>query len=363
MNKIRVLHVLGGLNYGGAETFILNVYSNCDRNCIQFDALVRDSENLQEKRWNELEGKLYKTAPFPKSIFKNFFQTRRFLKDNANNYDVIHIHANALIYVLPIILAKKYGWKKIILHSHNTKSKASSIIHAINRVLFLKKVDVCLACGDDAGKWMFGNRKFEVVNNGINVDRYIYDCSVAISKKEEFGFSEKDFIVGNVGRFSKQKNHTFLLDVFEEILKQKPSAKLLLVGEGELKEKIQETIERKRIRESVVILSNRNDVPELLQAMDVFVFPSLYEGLSIALVEAQASGLPCVVSNSIDEKSIMASNVIALSLEESRLRWADAILQFENYNNFNRNNTISTISNNGYDIKKTVLQLQKIYMS
>lgn len=358
MRKVKILHVLGGLNYGGAETFILNVYNNCNRDAVQFDALVRDSVNLQENRWKEFGGEVYGTAPFPKAIFKNYFQTKKFLKENADKYDAIHIHANALVYVLPIVLAKKYGWKKIILHSHNTRSKAAEFLHKINRALLLDKIDICLSCGVDAGKWMFGKREFQIIKNGINIEKYRYSAATALKKREELGFSSSDFVVGNVGRFSKQKNHVFLLDIFEEVLRQAPHAKLLLVGDGELKKEIEKKIQYKRMSDKVVILSNRNDVPELLQAMDVFLFPSLYEGLSIALIEAQAAGLPCFVSNSIDEESIVSRNVKMLSLNFSPKEWASTLLQ---YSDEERNSGFNSVKNAGYDIESTINKLVSMY--
>lgn len=364
MRKVKILHVLGGLNYGGAETFILNVYSNCNRDILQFDALVRDSVNLQENRWKDLGGSVYKTAPFPKAIFKNYFQTKNFLKENADKYDAIHIHANALVYVLPIVFAKKYGWKKIILHSHNTRSKAAEFLHKINRALLLDKIDVCLSCGVDAGKWMFGKREFQIINNGINIEKYRYSAATVLKKREELGFSSSDFVVGNVGRFSKQKNHEFLVNVFEEVLKQVPCAKLLLVGDGELKKEIEERVQYKKISDKVVILSNRNDVPELLQAMDVFLFPSLYEGLSIALIEAQAAGLPCVISSNIDEKSALTDQVVKLDLTDSLSKWADSITQTKISDSLKRVNGAKVVSEHGYDIRQIADLLQNnIYSS
>lgn len=363
MRKVKILHVLGGLNYGGAETFILNVYNNCNRDAVQFDALVRDSVNLQENRWKEFGGEVYGTAPFPKAIFKNYFQTKKFLKENADKYDAIHIHANALVYVLPIVLAKKYGWKKIILHSHNTRSKAAEFLHKINRALLLDKIDICLSCGVDAGKWMFGKREFQIIKNGINIEKYRYSAATALKKREELGFSSSDFVVGNVGRFSKQKNHVFLLDIFEEVLRQAPHAKLLLVGDGELKKEIKERIKCKKIEDKVVILSNRNDVPELLQAMDVFLFPSLYEGLSIALIEAQSSGLPCVISKNVDKNSAITNQVLQLDLGDSLSKWSDSVAQTRILDSSKRANGAKVVSEHGYDIRRIADLLQNIYSS
>ena len=360
MKKVKVLHVLGGFNFGGAETFIINLYRNIDREKFQFDALIRDINNPQAIEFEALGGEVYKTAPFPKMFIRNWIETKKFFKHHAWQYDVIHIHANALVYVLPILWAKKYNCKKIILHSHNTQTKSNQIIHQINKI-WLKYVNVCLACGTEAGKWMFDERPFTVIHNGINLSKYQYNLQIAEQKREEIGFLKDDFIIGHVGRFAKQKNHKFLIEIFEEILKEEKKAKLLLIGNGELKENIENLIKEKGIQKSVCILSNRKDVPKLLQAMDIFVFPSLYEGLSIALIEAQATGLPCVISDTIDRKSAICENVEAASLDDSITKWVSTIMRYRSQKNI-REKAIEIIKNEGYSIDCTVESLEKIYI-
>lgn len=359
MSKKTILHVLGGFNYGGAETFVINLYRNIDREKIQFDVLIRDSFNPQIEEFEKLGGKVYKIAQFPKQIIKNIVQCKRFFKEKACKYDAIHIHANALIYIFPILYARKYNCKNIILHSHNTKSKSVSFLHEINRI-WLKKVDICLACGIDAGKWMFGERPFQVINNGIDAERYCFQYIVSKNKRQELGFAEDDFVIGHVGRFAAQKNHKFLIDIFECVHKLDPKAKLLLIGNGELKSEVEKLLKDKGLLQETVFLSNRTDVPELLQAMDVFLFPSLYEGLSIALIEAQATGLPCLISNTIDPRSAICEQVKILSLEQSAEEWAQ---ELENQKKIveNRARAILDIDKSGYNIKNTARMMEKIY--
>lgn len=359
MKKKKILHVLGGFNYGGAETFVINLYKNMNRENIQFDALIRENYNPQVDAFLSLGGNVIEVSPFPKKIIGNFIQCKDFFKMNANTYEAVHIHANALIYVLPILLAKHYGWKKIILHSHNTQTKGLAFIHKLNRV-FLRYVDVKLACGEKAGEWMYGDQDFQIVHNGIAVRDYFYEEESAVKKRRELNISNKSFVVGHVGRFANQKNHKFLVKIYEAIMKQCEDSKLLLIGDGELRTEIEQYLQAKGLKNDTIILSNRNDINELLKVMDVFVFPSLYEGLSIALIEAQASGVRCVVSDTIDEKSVIGKNVFKLSINDSPEKWAEIALEKDEDNrSLNINQRI--LIQKGYSILDTAAQMMKIY--
>ena len=359
MNKKTVLHVLGGFNYGGAETFIINLYRNIDREKVKFDVLIRDSYNPQIEEFEKLGGGVYKIASFPKHIVKSAVECRKFFMDNGYKYDAVHIHANALIYIFPILYAKKYNCKNIILHSHNTKSKSASLLHKINR-FWLKKVDVCLACGIDAGKWVFGKPSFQVINNGIDAERYRFNYTVSQDKRRELGFTEDNFVIGHVGRFAAQKNHKFLVDIFESVHNLNSKSKLLLVGNGELKNEVEDLLKSKGLLQETIFLSNRTDVPELLQAMDVFLFPSLYEGLSIALIEAQAAGLPCLISDTIDPRSAICDQVKILSLKQPAEEWAQEV-ENQKKTEIDRSRAILDVDKSGYNIRHTAKMMEKIY--
>lgn len=358
MEKQKVLHVLGGFNYGGAEQFLLNLYQCSDRDRLQYDALTRSEATEQTNAFIRLGGQVYVTSCFPRHIVRNFCDVKNFLKNYNADYEAIHIHANALIYIVPIVLAKHYGFKKIILHSHNTKAARGAALHYLNRWC-LKYVDIYLACGKQAGHWMFGERKYNLIHNGIRLERYVYNHQIAQRKKKELGLNGR-FVIGHVGRFVKQKNHKKIVDVFVEVRRKKEEAALLLIGDGELKGNIVEYLKEKGVYENTVILSKRQDIPELLQCMDVFLFPSFYEGLSIALIEAQTTGLNCVISNSVDYDSVLCSNVKMRSVMDSDQMWAKTVLSFGEDENRNLHAHL-IVEKSGYNMENTVSEMMKIY--
>ena len=359
---IRVLHVLNGLGRGGTEAFIMNVYRAIDREKVQFDFLVRSTENsAHEEEITRLGGKIFITPAFPRHFLQNKKAVKKFFEEHASEYEAVHVHANALMYVEPLKAAKKADVKKIIMHSHSTQAMNPiyKIWHLANKKRIGKWITHKLACSTEAGAWMFGE-DYTLVNNGIRLEKFDFNPQKREALREELGIKES-FVVGNVGRFVPVKNHAFILDIFEEIKKQKEDAKLLLCGDGELRLEIEELATKKGLKEDVIFTGNVANVEDYLQAMDVFLLPSKYEGLGIVLVEAQASGLPCVVSNTVPGDGFLDGLVEVLHLGDEPALWADKVLA-SSFDKTRKSNVV-TFNQKGYSVESTAKLLEDIYLA
>ena len=359
---IRVLHVLGGLDRGGAETMVMNLYRAIDRAQVQFDFIIHTEKH--QAYYDEiitLGGRIY---CFPAFNGINVFALRKKWADffkNHPEYKILHSHVRsyASLY-LPI--AKKAGLKTII-HSHNTSSGKGlkAIVKFCLQRGLRKNVDYYFACSDVAGKWLFGEKitkqsNYHVLNNAIDVEKYAYSESSRKKIRDEFNLKD-EFVVGHVGRFHPQKNHLFLVDVFAEIHKKCPNSVLMLVGTGDLMDSVKEKVMELKLEDSVIFMGARADVNELLSAFDVFVFPSLFEGLPVTLVEVQAAGLPCFVSDTITKEVDFNGKINYISLNNGTTYWAEKII----CNSKDRLDLIESIKNAGYSIKKTSKNLEKFY--
>lgn len=359
---IRVLHVLGGLGSGGAESLIMSWYRNIDRTKIQFDFLVRSADDNYLEEIKVLGGRVFYTPPFPKHLIKNYKETLTILK--KREWDVIHVHGNAAIYMLPLRLAKKLGYKKRIMHSHNTKAQSNvfSLIHSANKIRIPALATLCLACSSAAGKWMFTDHPFLLFRNAINKDTHRFDNTIRNKVRKELSLENK-FVVGHVGRLATQKNHEFLLKVFSEINSAYPESVLMLIGDGELETDVIAQAKKLGILDSILFMGRQTNVGELMSAMDVFVLPSLYEGLGIVLVEAQCNGLPCVVSKEAynAEVTVFPDLLTVLPLSYGAKKWADYIMRKSTIA-LDRNVDLRILQDCGYDMKSEVKKLEALYL-
>lgn len=329
---IRILQIVMDISRGsGVANVILNWHRNINRTKIQFDYLVcfpHEKKDSFEEEIHTLGGKIYYVS------YKGPFHPIVFLKSIAaffkgHPYKTIHSHVTALgAFYYP--MAKYYGTKNILQHAHLT-TWSDKKLSAIRNYLFLHSVwsliDYKLACSNLAGKAYYG-KNYRVINNGIDLERFSFNLQTREQKRAELNLQNK-FIVGHVGRFEPQKNHFFLIDIFEEIHRKHPDSALLLVGEGSLLSAVQEYVHQKKLGNSVFFLGLRNDVKELLQAMDVFLLPSLFEGLPVVGVEAQATGLPCLFSDCITDEVLLGCSR-RISLKEAPGIWAKEALKFTN---------------------------------
>ena len=282
--KIIVAHIMGKWNGGGVESVVMNYYRNIDRNRIQFHFLCdEDSTDIPYEEIEKLGGKVIVIPPYQK-LFKYQKELYRIFKEN--NYKIIHSHINALS-VFPLRIAKKAGVPIRIAHSHSTSNKKEwkkNILKIILRPFSKLYANNYFACTEYAGKWLFGKKVVErkelnVINNAIDLKKFEFNENTREDLRKELGIKEDVLVIGHVGRFMKQKNHEFLIDVFEKAIKQDDNIYLILVGQGPLEDKIKEMAKEKGIEYKILFLGQRNDVNKLYQAMDIFVLPSLYEGL------------------------------------------------------------------------------------
>jgi len=322
---IRILQVVNIMDRAGLENMLMNYYRNIDRSKVQFDFLThRPYKGAYDDEIESLGGKIFYA---PRLMPQNYINYIKFMKkffQEHNEYTIVHSHIEAMSF-WPLLTSKMAGIPIRIAHSHNTKIDKD--FRFLLKVLFKKLTPFVsnefAACTKDAGDFLFRNKDFYIINNAIDLNHFLFNEKIRTDKRKELKFDDK-CIIGHVGRFTYQKNHFFLLDVFKEIAKIDNKYHLLLVGNGELKQKIEEYIIEHNIDDKVTIISDRDDVNELYQAMDIFLFPSINEGLGISAVEAQISGLHTIISDTLPQDTSLSNNTIRLPLEKKM--WIDAIL-------------------------------------
>lgn len=357
---IRVLQVVTNMDRGGLESMLMNYYRHIDREKIQFDFLVHRQERAAfDDEIEALGGRIYRLSrlvPWSKSYLSAL---NRFF-DEHTGYKVVHVHQDCLSSVI-LKAAKQHDVPVRIAHSHSA-NQDKNLKYPIK--LWYKRsipeyATNLFACGKDAGDWMFGGASYQIINNAIDVAAYTYGSTKRQEMRRQLGL-ENEFTIGHVGRFSQPKNHPFLLDIFAAMLKKEPNAALLLVGGGEGMPKIQAKAQELGIAECVRFLGVRSDVADLMQAMDVFVFPSLYEGLPVTMVEAQASGLPCIISDKVPPACILTDGLVnIMPLSVSPEAWAEKILTMRAVPRTDRHEEIAA---HGFDITTEAVKLQEFYL-
>lgn len=358
--KLRVLQVVTHMDRGGLETMLMNYYRHMNREKVQFDFLTHRQERAAyDDEIEALGGKIYRLprlVPWSKSYLAALNQ----FFDDHPEYKIVHVHQDCLSSVI-LKAAEKHGVPVRIAHSHNA-NQDKNLKYPIKlwyRRDIPRYATNLFACGKDAGDWMFGNTPYQIINNAIDTAEYTYALTKRTEMRRQFGFAD-DLVIGHVGRFNPQKNHPFLLDIFAALLKKEPTATLLLVGGGEDMPKIQAKARELGIADHVRFLGVRSDVADLMQAMDVFVFPSLYEGLPVTMVEAQAAGLPCIISDKVPPECILTEGLVAvLPLSAGPEIWAAKILEKKNLPRTDRR---SEIAAHGFDITTEAVKLQEFYL-
>lgn len=366
---VRVLHVVGSMDRGGAETLIMNLYRKMDREKIQFDFAVHSPKaGDYDDEIKSLGGKIY---AMPRYNGVNHFSYRKaweqFFQSHPE-YSIIHGHirSTAAIYLK---IAKKSG-RQAIAHSHGTSSRGSLPERVAKSILqrpIRHTADYLLACSGKAGRWLFGkkacqSRRFFILNNAIDSSKFVFSEETRRRKRKELGIG-KQFVVGHVGNFDITKNHVFLIDIFSDICKKNDDCLLFLVGGGneKLQTMLKQKIRQENLTEKVKFLGSRSDIDELLHAFDVFVFPSLHEGLGIVAIEAQANGLKCVLSDTLPPEVAVSDNITFVSLKKPASFWADLILSYKS--NYIRTNMQGCIANAGYDINNVAEWLSAFYLN
>jgi len=364
---IRVLHVVHGMDCGGTENIIMNLYRNIDRTKVQFDFLVHTHKKcFFDDEIVSLGGNIYH-VPYYKIInINSYINSLKELFASHKEWHIIHGHLGscACIYLR---IAKKYGLYSIA-HSHNLKKNRINIKELLYRLhaYFTRGIaDYYLGCSKQAGIDRFGKKitnssKFSVMNNSIVAEKYVYNELTRQKIRQELGVKD-EFVIGNVARFNEQKNHIFLIKTFYELQKVYPKSRLILVGDGELKEEIISIAKKYSIYDKLILTGIRKDVDSLLMAFDCFVFPSLYEGLGIVLIEAQASGLKCLASKyRIPEEAKISDLIEFIPLEYGESLWANKLIEISK--GYTRRNMCTNVQNAGYDIKSVTNYMQEFYL-
>lgn len=361
---VRVAQIMGKWVGGGVESVVMNYYRHIDRTKIQFDFICDDdSTNIPYEEIEKLGGKVILIPPYQK-VFKYHNKLKKILKEG--HYKIVHSHINTLS-LFSLFAAKCAGVPVRIAHSHSTTNKKEKKKNLLKQVLrpFSKLFAThYMCCSELAGRWLFGNNEYDngnvyLLNNAIDIDKFKYDKKIRDRKRSELNISNDIIVVGHIGRFVEQKNHKFLIDIFNEIHKKERKSLLLLAGQGPLMDDIKSKVNLLGLNECVMFLGQRNDANELYQAFDVFMLPSLYEGLPVVGVEAQASGLLCLLSNDMTKETKVIDSTKFLSLNDSAEKWADEL--FERIASSSRKDTRLEISNNGFNIKKEADKLVAYY--
>ena len=328
---IRVAQVMGKMRGGGVEAVVMNYYRHIDRSKVQFDFLVdSDSTLIPREEIEALGGRVFKIPPY-QHVAEYQRELQRLFEQEG--WRIVHSHINALS-VFPLRAAKKAGVPVRIAHSHSTSGKGEHVKNALKTVLKTQSnryPTYRFACSKFAGEWLFGKgADFEVVYNAIDLSRFRFNAGARAQARADLGLVGNQFAIGHVGRFTAQKNHAFLIDVFTEVVKRRDDAVLLLVGTGEAGASVKALVDERGLTERVKFMGQRNDVNRLYQAFDAFVLPSLYEGLGLVGVEAQVSGLPCLLSDSITREVDVTGECKFLPIDNPVV-WADEINSLSPY--------------------------------
>lgn len=365
MNKeIRVAHVVGKWIGGGVEAVIMNYYRNIDKSKIQFDFICdSDSTNIPYEEIKKLGGNVILVSPYQK-IRKYYKELKNIFK--TGNYKIVHSHINTLS-IFPLCAAKAAKVPIRIAHSHSTTNKIEWKRNLLKQVLkHFSRVYATdyFCCSELAGRWLFGNRTYNkgkvyLLNNAIDLDEFEFNIELRKEKREELNIADDTLVIGHIGRFVKQKNHEFLIDIFNEVHKKIPNSVLLLAGQGPNQEMIKEKVKKLQLEDYVKFLGQVNNPTALYQAMDVFLLPSLYEGLPVVGVEAQAAGLLCILSSAMTKETKVLESTNFIDLDNSAEAWANKLLSA--FNNFKRIDRKEEISNNGFNIKQEEIKLENKY--
>lgn len=360
---IRVLQIIGDVVGGGVEQVILNYYRHIDRNEVQFDFILHNGalksyvDNIES-----LGGKVYKITPYKSNPVKTVLEMYKIMK---GNYQIVHSNMNALS-VFPLFAAYLAGVPERILHNHSTDTKAEPLRTFVKHLLrpFARLfANEYWACSKLAGEWMYGKQavadgKVTIINNAIDLKQFAFDEAKRKKLRKELGLQDC-FVIGHVGRFMKQKNHDFLVAIFAEVAKKQDNAKLLLIGDGPLREQIENKVKTLGLDEKVTFTGVRSDVADLYNAMDVFCFPSLYEGLGMVAVEAQANGLPVISSTEVPQEAKISDAIKFEALSNTKSFWVRDILDCVNQRNIG--SIGAEISNSEFDIRVEAEKLENKY--
>ena len=362
-HKIRVLQITGTMNMGGQETFIMNLFRNIDRDKFEFDFAIHDDKetNYYEDEIKKLGGNIIRLSPMSKNplkhsgILKHCADLKKALK--AGNYSVIHRHGNSGIIILDLIVCHWYGVPIRIAHSHSASCK-NKYITLLVRPLFRIFANKKLACGKKAGLALFGRQPFEIVQNGIDLNKFKFSAKIRHQLRDKYRIDRNTTILMTIGRLEPEKNQTFLIDIFKEYHALNPDSRLVIIGDGSLRKTLEDKVKQNHLTNEVLILHNQKNIADFYNVADIFMLTSLFEGMPTVSVEAQANGLQCLFSDTITREANHSGHVEFLPLASGAKAWAEAIAGL----NLSRKDYDYAIMKK-YDIKNVSNQISKIYSS
>lgn len=365
---MRVLQIGMGNNPGGVEAFVMNYYRVLKEQGVQFDFVCMYGTIAYAEEIGSLGGRVFE-VPNIKNNYPGYVKAVKQVMERGK-YDVIHVHMLSAANITPLRLAAEYGRAKVFAHSHNTSAPGliRNVMDKLNRPKIDKYADRKLACGKKAARWLFGdkacrNGEVTLVRNAIDVEKFLFSAEKRKTLREGLGFGD-DFVIGHVGRFEIQKNHDGLLRIFKAVTERIPNARLFLIGDGVLREETEKKASELGIRDRVFFAGVRENVADLLSVMDVFLFPSLFEGLPFTLVEAQANSLPCVISDTITGEAVVCEGrVTRVSLDAEPEEWAQAVEDFRDMEREAASVTARRMKHAHFDISCEADRLRRIYES
>lgn len=365
---MKVAEYIGIFGTGGIEHVVLQLFQHIDHRKFEIDFIIdfyqevacKDEIYSNNGRIQPIFSTPGKVTKGNQKILKVWYFYKLLKKEK---YDIVHMHISYPSTLLYCFVAKLAGIKVRIVQSHSNDYGDAGFFYrklgTIARKLFLPSATHLIAVSHEAGKWMFGNSAYDILTNGIEVDKFTYSENDRNLLRTHYNIGEKTFVIGHVGRFAYPKNQIFLIDIFKEILKTKPNTMLLLIGEGDLKEEIIKKIETAKIQDKVLMMPFTSSVEQYYQMMDAFVFPSKYEGFGIVVLEAQASGLPVWVSEKVPDEVKVLNSTYTISLENYAKYWAQSVLK--SLENYQRKDCTETIKNKGFDIVEKSKWLEQYY--
>lgn len=361
-NKVKLLIIkTTPIGPDGITNVIRNLFCGMDKKDMHTDIVVINEPGSSFRTMFEAAGgSVYVIPRNIKSPLKYINALRRQIK--AEKYDLVHAHGNSATLSLEMIAAWLAGCKVRIAHSHNTSCRHKTV-HYLLSGLFRCLCTHRLACGEAAGRWMHGKKPFQVVNNGVDTQRFSFQESVRTAIRQQYAIGPQEILIGHVGYFNEVKNQSFLVDILHALTKAGQSYRLMLIGVGEHLEKVKQKAQDLGVQDNVIFLGKTDKVAQILSAFDVYVMPSILEGLPLSLIEAQANGLPCVISTNITNEADKTGNILFLPLQEGANYWAEGIQHLELPENRNKasEQAIEKIKACGYDVDTCAAWLKEYY--
>lgn len=359
MKKILISPTLG-LDLEGITSVIYNYTKAMDRSDLQLSFLTYgDLKPAVRERFEPLGEILF--------VSDRKQSTKAYLKDyaallKARSFDVVHINGNSGTMILEVLLAKLHGVKNVIVHAHSTRTN-HPVINALLKYPMMWLSDVCIACSEASGQWLYGRYPYILLNNAVALENFRFQDSLREQYRKEFGLQDGEFLIGHIGHFTEPKNHFFLIDIFAEFHSLEPASKLLLISDGPRYQQVQEKVAQLGLEDSVIFAGRRSDIAGIYSAMDLFILPSCWEGLPLVLVEAQANGLPVLASDVITEDAICCPERVQFkSLEDGAESWAKQLKQIKDCSYNRKTDTHGDIAEKGFDIHLEAEKLRQIYL-